>query len=127
MKPLSQRRHEFSQCVQKLLAFADKMGYRLVLDEGRVFKRRKGQVVHDGPHEGAQSVPFDDGIHIPNSYHYQGLAQDTVLYDDNWKPILSAHAQWSDLGAYWVTLHPNARWGGHFKGSDLNHFEHHYA
>lgn len=119
---LAQDRFEFGQCLHKLFAYAYKKGYRLVPDEGRVFQDRVGKIKMDGPSTGAASVRFSDRVHIKTSKHYSGLAQDSVLYDDQWRPITQSSAEWQDLGKFWKTLHPRCSWGGDFAAVDLNHF-----
>lgn len=109
---LSEKRWEFSRCVAALLSYAEGRGFRLVLDEGRVFKDR---VASGGKR-------FVDGVHIPNSKHYDGLAIDTVLYDSDWKPVTKNDPRWQELGRFWKGLHSECTWGGDFKKVDLNHF-----
>lgn len=109
---LAEQRRDFSRAIGGLLSYAIHKGYNLVLDEGRVFEKRKAR---DGG-------SFIDGTHIQGSKHYSGLAQDFVLYDANWLPITKAHPIWSDLGAFWKTLSPSATWGGDWKKKDLGHF-----
>ena len=66
------------------------------------------------------------GSGVANSLHTIGLAADLLLYKSGvYQPNSEAHAE---LGAYWKSLHPLARWGGDFKDKngepkpDGNHY-----
>jgi hypothetical protein len=109
---LAEQRWHFSFCIGELLGYARSNGYLLVLDEGRVFKKRKTR----------RGGIVEDGIHIPTSKHYEGLAQDTILYDSFFQPIYKDCPMWQDLGRFWKSLDPECTWGGDFKKVDLNHF-----
>lgn len=95
-----------------MLTHAHALGYYLVLDEGRVFEKRKS----------ASGQTFTDRVHMKGSKHYEGLAQDTVLYAMDWKPVTINHPVWQELGRIWKTLDPSCTWGGDFEKVDLNHF-----
>jgi hypothetical protein len=114
---LAEQRWSFCQALMALEHYAAKKGYRLVRDEGRVFQTRPGI----GP-KGGPKVKFQDRVHIPKSYHYQGLAQDYILYDSDWKPMEKWSEGWQDLGTFWLALHPECTWGGSWAKKDLGHF-----
>lgn len=100
---LREARVAFTTCVAKLILFVDTIdGLECALDEGLDRRTAKD--------------PTSD--HMKNSLHDIGLAQDVVLYrDGQWVSDTGGYQQ---LGTYWETLHPLARWGGRFK--DGNHF-----
>jgi len=59
--------------------------------------------------------------HMQGSLHYERLAIDLNLFvNGKWQD--RDCPEWQELGAYWKSLHPLARWGGDFAEKDLNHF-----
>lgn len=62
------------------------------------------------------------GIGIKNSQHCKRLAIDLNLFSPSGKYLTSTD-QYETFGAFWETLHPLNRWGGHFQRADGNHFE----
>lgn len=93
---LSEKRSLFSVNLAKLVIKAQELGYNPAFDD----------------------VKARDG-HMHNSLHYEGLAGDLILYDEYWN-YLRDTGDYTVLGIYWESLHPNCYWGGHF--GDGNHF-----
>lgn len=70
--------------------------------------------------------------HMARSLHYERLAADLNLFvktahdtEPNrfvWKYVNAEHPMWNMLGAKWLSLSPNNRWGGDFAKRDYNHF-----
>jgi hypothetical protein len=72
---------------------------------------------------------------MPNSLHYEKLAQDLNLFVYNegtkkWDYKASDCPEWRAIGAYWEGLHTLTRWGGNWDKDanieeegedDLNH------
>jgi len=54
------------------------------------------------------------------SVHKKRLAMDFNLFVNGEWIANGDHQAWKDLGAYWKTVHPEARWGGDW--NDANHF-----
>jgi hypothetical protein len=76
-------------------------------------------------HEKGYTLSFGDAWardgHKTKSLHYTRQAIDLNLFKDGkYLPRTEDHAR---LGAFWEGLHPNCRWGGHFKKPDGNHYE----
>jgi hypothetical protein len=62
-----------------------------------------------------------DGGH-ERSTHLERFGQDLNLFVGG-AYITGSHDAWNDLGSYWKSLHPLARWGGDFQNiRDYNHF-----
>ena len=57
-----------------------------------------------------------------NSMHKNRLAMDFNLFVGGLFITDSSDTAWVDLGSYWKTLNPDARWGGDFTKPDGNHF-----
>ncbi len=57
------------------------------------------------------------GSGIRNSLHEQRLAIDFNLFKEG--RYLQLTPEWQEMGEYWESLHPLARWGGRF--GDGNH------
>ena len=70
--------------------------------------------------------------HMPGSLHYDRLAIDLNLHVKEeftdtpgvfkWRYVTGDHWFWHDLGAKWLALDPQNRWGGDFTKKDFNHF-----
>ena len=57
-----------------------------------------------------------------NSYHLRRLAGDLNFILDG--KLCWDQVRLEPLGLFWESLHPNNRWGGHFKSfKDMGHFE----
>ena len=59
-----------------------------------------------------------------NSRHKERLAIDINLFHDNL--YLRNTEAYRSIGEYWISLHPNNKWGGHFNKKDGNHFQRDY-
>jgi len=92
---------EFVQCQAIFIQYALMRGYKLTEERGSV----------------SEAANAADGGH-PNSCHLHKLAKDYNLFvtDDY---ITGDHPAWQDLGTFWQSLHPKARWGGDW--GDFNH------
>lgn len=99
MSSLNAKQREFSFCLAKLLTFAFKHNLDVIVAE--VYR----------PPETAK-IYAEKGIGIVKSVHTKKLAADLFRYKDgtvSWKVD-----DYEQLGKYWKTLHPDARWGGDF-------------
>jgi hypothetical protein len=94
---------QFVQCQGLFIQYALMKGYKLTEGRGAVSVAANAA---DGGHE--------------NSCHLHRLAKDWNLFVDG-KYITGDHPAWHDLGSYWRSLHPLARWGGDFSNKDYNH------
>lgn len=61
-----------------------------------------------------------DGGHMHRSLHYVKLAQDLNLFVNGEYITDGDHPAYKEIGTFWESLHPLARWGGRF--GDANHF-----
>lgn len=96
---LSTKQQIFSECIGKLIQFAYANGYGLTFGDA-----------------------FAKTGHIAGSTHYSRLAVDFNLFKDG--VYLTDSACHAELGEYWKTLHPLARWGGDFGDGNHYSFEH---
>ena len=94
----------FLQCLAKLIQHNHLLGHKFTM--GRGYASEKANAA-DGGHK--------------NSAHLHRLAIDLNLFVDG-EFITGDHPVWHELGAFWLTLHPMARWGGDFSFKDYNHF-----
>jgi len=121
--PLSSDRVRFSHLLCALELYAQNKGYSLARDEGRVLYERKGKAKMDGI-----TGEFTDMVHMANSFHYSGLAQDFVLYSPDGTPQEVLTPVWDELSKYWLSLDSMCTWGGDFLNtktgahSDICHF-----
>lgn len=108
MSKLLTLQQEFSICIAKLVLFAESIGLRLTY--GEAWRPPEMSAIYAERGQGAL-----------RSVHGDRLAVDFNLFKDGkYLKKTSDHAR---LGAYWKTLHPNARWGGDFKKrKDGNHY-----
>lgn len=107
MSKLNVKQSEFARCLGQLLQYAFATGQDVIVAE--VFR----------PKETAE-LYAQQGKGIKNSVHTLKLAADLfrcVGGSVSWEP-----EHYEDLGRYWKTLHPDARWGGDFKKKDYVHF-----
>lgn len=67
-----------------------------------------------------------DGPHMTGGCHYLKLAQDMDLFLVDTAGarvhVTRSSPAWQEIGAFWKSLHPLARWGGDFASRDYNHF-----
>jgi hypothetical protein len=105
---LAGKQQEFMRCIGLLLVYA---------------YEELPQQYEDVERVGFTAGDFwaDDGHH-PESTHYARLGADLNLFVDGVyiDRYTKAPQVWDDLGAYWESLHKDARWGGRF--GDYNHF-----
>jgi len=110
--------------VSKLIVWAFDNGYELT--GGELYRTAEQQQLYIKSGKSKKS----------RSLHQDRLAIDLNLFkdtnNDGVKDYCSNTSDYAALGAYWVTLHPNNRWGGDWdkdgqhtdeKWSDGNHFE----
>lgn len=106
---LEQKQSIFAQNMAKLILHVDSIGLACTI--GEVYRT----------HEQAE-IYAKEGKGIIDSLHCKKLAVDLFLFDAQGN-YLEARDHYKELGDYWVTLHPENRWGGIFKRCDLVHFE----
>jgi hypothetical protein len=109
---LHSRQVLFVSCLAKLFIYAENRGFELTLGEGRILTPRK---IRTG-------AVAEDGVHMPGSLHYVGLAQDLNLFINGEYIRDSDNPAYVELGRFWQSLNPNCAWGGTFKPADGNHF-----
>ena len=90
----------FARLLPRLIDEAHRMGFEVTLGDA-----------HRSPEE-AKRLGFE------NSNHTRCLAFDLNLFKDG--KYLTKTEDHRELGLWWETLHPLARWGGHF--NDGNHY-----
>jgi len=92
----------------------------MTLRETRIaFTYTLGKLLVWANEQGLEVALGPDGLkHRVGSLHYSGCAVDLNKYRDG--VYLTASEDYRDLGEYWLTLHPLARWGGSW--GDGNHF-----
>ena len=99
---LRQKQSTFVWALGELIIYAHEKGYELTLGEGHVDVRRQ------------------ERLHMPGTLHRLRLAQDLNLFVNGRWIADGDHPVWEELGKFWESLHPLARWGGRF--GDANHF-----
>jgi len=105
---LSEKQRRFTECVGKLITWAYENGFELTFGDA-----------YRSPEQAAANAKAGTGI--ANSVHTQRLAVDLNLFLDG--VYQTETAAYKPLGDYWVTLDPDARWGGNFTSrKDGNHF-----
>src|SRR5438552_6945860 len=97
----------FSRMVPQLLDKAHELGFMVTLGE-TWRSTATARVYHE------------QGKGIPNSLHCDRLAIDINLFKND--EYVRDSESYGQLGAFWESLHPLARWGGHFEHPDGNHF-----
>jgi len=103
---LRQKQWRFVRMLNKLVDYAESMGYELTLGDGYRDPRLHGE----------PGVKM--GYGHKNSCHKHRLAQDYNLFlGGKW---LDKTADFEPLGTYWKGLSDDAEWGGDF--GDGNHF-----
>lgn len=107
------RQKLFTGLKAQLVIYALAQGYELTEAEGSVLPHRDVEVA-------GKVIVARDRVHRHNSLHYSRLAIDFVLFVNNRHIADGGHPAWKELGEYWESLHPLARWGGYF--DDANHF-----
>lgn len=99
---LRQKQSEFARCIGLLIQYATQMGYEVTF--GDAYRDPRVEYGH------------------PKSCHKKRLAVDLNLFK-NGKYIRSSKGH-TQLGEFWESLHPLARWGGRFKDGNHYSFEH---
>ncbi len=107
MSPLLLLQFEFPRLVAALVTQVRAMGYDCTL--GEAWRTPEQAAIYAA-----------DGKGIAHSEHCNRLAIDLNLFKDG--VYLTDTAAYAELGAFWKTLHANARWGGDFAHTDGNHF-----
>lgn len=105
---LSNKQQIFTGCIGKLIAYAYSKNYGLTFGDAFRDARAFGDFGEKKLYAASKSV------------HKLRLAVDFNLFVDDEYITDSIHPAYMDLGMYWESLHPDARWGGHF--DDANHF-----
>ena len=103
---LRSKQSEFARLVPRLIDKAYELGFEVTLGDAYRDPR-----VH-GPMGSKRSYSH------PNSAHKVRLAIDLNLFKDG--RYITDNEGHTQLGAWWKTLHPEARWGGDFR--DFNHY-----
>jgi hypothetical protein len=85
------------------------------------YTRLKAQLVQWIFSQGYEVMEGQEGLkHMKGSLHYQGLADDLLLFKD--EEYLKTTERYRFAGEYWKSLDPDCRWGGDFPQADGNHF-----
>ena len=105
---LSERQRRFTVCLSQLYVFIHEQGYEFTLGDAYRDPRAFGAWGIKGRYSHAYSV------------HKVRLAQDINLFVDGRYISDGCHPAYEEIGAYWKTLDPEAKWGGDF--NDANHF-----
>ncbi len=105
---LLKKQQRFISCIGKLINYADSKGYGLTAGDAYRDPRVHGQFKEKASYSSAKSV------------HKIRLAEDFNLIIDGVYITNGHHSAYLDLGEYWESLDPDARWGGRF--NDANHF-----
>ena len=104
---LGDKQRRFTQCIGRLIAWAYENGFELTFGDA-----------YRSPEQAAANAKAGTGIAA--SVHTQRLAVDFNLFiDGTFQQTTEAHRQ---LGDYWKSLDPEARWGGDFSKPDGNHY-----
>lgn len=107
---LSLKQQRFVMCISKLLNYIHSKNYAVTF----------GDAYRDPRIHGDFGFNKNKSYSAKKSVHKLRLAVDFNLFV-NGKYIQDGnHLVWKELGEYWESLDPDARWGGHFK--DANHF-----
>lgn len=99
---LGSKQREFTECIGLLIHFAYARGYELSF--GDAYRPTNATYGH------------------PRSNHKRRLAVDFNLFRDGM--YLSDTNDHEELGVFWESLHPDARWGGRFHDGNHYSFEH---
>jgi len=106
---LSQKQQHFTFCVSKLIAYAYDKGWAFTF----------GDAFRDSRLHGEFGVKI--GYAAASSVHKIRLAIDLNLFVDG-DYIQTDCPEYQELGLFWCSLDSDARWGGHFRSGDYNHF-----
>jgi len=104
---LGEKQRRFTELVGRLILWCYDNGYELTFGEA-----------YRTPEQAALNAASGSGI--ANSLHTKRLAIDLNLFvNGEYRTETEAYKQ---VGEYWKTLDPEARWGGDFSRPDGNHF-----
>lgn len=117
---LREKRCAFTELLCELVIWCTTVkGWKVAFDEVRVITPRRVRI-------GKATQIADDAGHIRNSYHYQGLAADLLLYDDldgdgeqDDYVANGGDPRWHAIGQQWESLDPLCVSGLRF--GDPNH------
>lgn len=107
---LGQKQRLFTKYVPRLIDKAYELGYEVTL----------GDAFRDPRVHGEMGVK--KGYGHASSNHKQKLAIDLNLFKDG--KYLADTEYHKELGEFWESLHPLARWGGRFQDGNHYSFEH---
>ena len=109
---LNLKQSEFTLYIARLLVWGNENGVRCL-----------GAEWHRTPEQAALNAKLGKGV--KNSNHIHKLALDIFCLDGD-GDVTWAPAPYQMLADKWLTMHPLARWGGHFTPKDYVHysFEH---
>ena len=113
---LREKQSRFVFAVSQLIQFAYSRGYEFTLGDGYRDPRLHGE------------IGVKMGYGHPKSCHKLRLAIDLNLFadvdGDGDLDYVTDTAAYKQLGEYWESLHPDARWGGRFEDGNHFSFEH---
>lgn len=104
---LSEKQRLFTRLVGELIAWSYAHGYELTFGEAL-----------RTPEQAAANAASGKGI--ARSNHLIRLAVDLNLFING--EYRTRSEDYKPLGDFWLSLHPDARWGGNFNKPDGNHF-----
>lgn len=108
---LGQKQRLFTRLVGELIQWSYEHGYELTFGDA-----------YRTPQAAAANAQAGTGI--SRSLHTVRLAVDLNLFiNGEYRTSSEDHRP---LGEYWVSLHPDARWGGNFSKPDGNHYSFFY-
>lgn len=89
-------------------------------DSRKLFTKCVAQLLARMLERNYQPMIGKDGLkHMKNSLHYEGLAIDIDLCDENGKYLRNT-SDHLEFGEYWESLNKKCSWGGRFQ--DGNHY-----
>ena len=107
---LSEKQQLFAHNVGLLISYCCFMGFKVTLGEAW---RTQEQA----------DLYAKEGKGITHSLHIKRLAIDLNIFDHVGN-FLTKNTDLEPFGKYWEKLHPDNRWGGHFKTRpDSDHYE----
>src|SRR3990167_2845260 len=104
---LGEKQRLFTNLVGQLITWSYANGYELTFGDA-----------YRTPEQAAANAAAGKGI--ARSLHTLRLAVDLNLFING--EYRTRSEDYKPLGEYFVSLHPLARWGGHFSKPDGNHF-----